>query len=162
MARDLPVLCDSPVRQLVMEKGRVVGVQMEEDGSVKRAGHVIVATAAPSVGRMLPDELAEQREFFESVVQAPLPMPVFFLDRPLKRDVWAYFNEPTVKRTFSFAVDGSVKCPDMVPSGKGVRAAACACGVRLAASFQTSRPLCDISACPTSALWSRISRTCPY
>ena len=120
MARNLPVLCDSPVRQLVMERGRVVGVQMEEDGSVRKAGHVIVAAAAPSVGRMLPDELAEQREFFESVVQAPLPMPVFFLDRPLKRDVWAYFNEPTVKRTFSFAVDGSVKCPDMVPSGKSV------------------------------------------
>jgi protoporphyrinogen oxidase len=120
MARSLPVRCDSPVRQLVMEKGRVVGVQMEEDGAVKKAGHVIVATAAPSVGRMLPDELADQRGFFESVVQAPLPMPVFFLDRPVKKDVWAYFNQPTVKKTFSFAVDGSVKCPEMVPSGKGV------------------------------------------
>ena len=120
MARSLPVRCDSPVRQLVMEKGRVVGVQMEEDGSVSRAGHVIVAAAAPSVGRMLPEELAEPRDFFESVVQAPLPMPVFFLDRPVRRDVWAYFNQPTVKRTFSFAVDGSVKCPEMVPSGKGV------------------------------------------
>jgi protoporphyrinogen oxidase len=120
MARSLPVRCDSPVRQLVVEKGRVIGVQLEEDGSVRKAGHVIVAAAAPSVGRMLPDELAEQREFFESVVQAPLPMPVFFLDRPVKKDVWAYFNQPTVKRTFSFAVDGSVKCPDMVPSGKGV------------------------------------------
>jgi protoporphyrinogen oxidase len=120
MARSLPVRCDSPVRQLVVEKGRVVGVQMEEDGSVSKAGHVIVAAAAPSVGRMLPDELAEQRDFFESVTQAPLPMPVFFLDRPVKKDVWAYFNQPTVKKKFSFAVDGSVKCPEMVPSGKAV------------------------------------------
>ena len=120
LAKKLVVKCDSPVRQLVMEKGRVVGVQMEKDGSVKKAGHVIVATAAPSVGRMLPDELSEQRDFFESVVQAPLPMPVFFLDRPVNKDVWAYFNEPTVKKTFSFAVDGSVKCPAMVPSGKSV------------------------------------------
>jgi protoporphyrinogen oxidase len=120
MAKSLPVHCDSPVHSLVMEKGRVVGVQIKEDGSVRKAGHVIVAAAAPSVGRMLPDELAEQRSFFESVVQAPLPMPVFFLDRPVKRDVWAYFNEPSVKKTFSFAVDGSVKCPEMVPSGKGV------------------------------------------
>jgi protoporphyrinogen oxidase len=120
MARSLPVRCDSPVRQLVVENGRVVGVQMEADGSVRKAGHVIVAAAAASVGAMLPDELAEQRGFFESVVQAPLPMPVFFLDRPLKRDVWAYFNQPSVKRNFSFAVDGSVKCPEMVPSGKGV------------------------------------------
>jgi len=69
---------------------------------------------------MLPDELKEQRDFFESVVQAPLPMPVFFLDRPVNRKVWAYFNEPTVKRTFSFAEDHCVKCPAMVPSGKGV------------------------------------------
>jgi protoporphyrinogen oxidase len=120
MAASLPVHCSSPVRQLVVEKGRVVGVQMEADGSVRKAGHVIVAAAAPSVGRMLPDELEEQRGFFESVVQAPLPMPVFFLDRPVKKDVWSYFNQPTAKRTFGFAVDGSVKCPEMVPSGKGV------------------------------------------
>jgi protoporphyrinogen oxidase len=69
---------------------------------------------------MLPDELKEERDFFESVTQAPLPMPVFFLDRPVSKDIWAYFNEPSVKKTFSFAVDGSVKCPEMVPSGKGI------------------------------------------
>jgi len=120
LARKLVVRYESPVQQLVMEKGRVTGVQMKKDGSVKKAGHVIVAAAAPSVGPMLPDELREQRDFFESVVQAPLPMPVFFLDRPVNKNVWAYFNEPTVKKTFSFAVDASVKCPAMVPSGKAV------------------------------------------
>jgi protoporphyrinogen oxidase len=120
LANGLVVRCGAPVRQLVMEGGRVVGVQMEEDGSVVKAGHLIMAAAAPSVARMLPDELREQRDFFESVIQAPLPMPVFFLDRPVNKDVWAYFNEPTVRRTFSFAVDASVKCAPMVPSGKGV------------------------------------------
>lgn len=120
LAKKLNVKCNSPVRRLVYEKGRVIGVEMEKDGSVKKAGHVIVATAAPSVGRMLPDELKEQRDFFESVIQAPLPMPVFFLDRPVNKDVWAYFNEPTVKKTFSFAIDASVKCPAMVPSGKAI------------------------------------------
>lgn len=120
LAEQLTVRYESPARQLIIEKGRVVGVEMEKDGSVKKAGHIIVAAAAPSVGRMLPDELKEQREFFDSVVQAPLPMPVFFLDRPLARDVWSYFNDPNLDRTFSFAVDGSVKCPDMVPSGKSI------------------------------------------
>ncbi len=120
LAEQLTVRYEAPVRQLILEKGRVVGVEMEKDGSVKRAGHIIVAAAAPSVGRMLPDDLKEQREFFDSVVQAPLPMPVFFLDRPLTRDVWSYFNDPNLDRTFSFAVDGSVKCPDMVPSGKSI------------------------------------------
>jgi len=120
LAKMLYVKCNSPVSQLVMEKDRVVGVQMLKDGSVKKADHVIVATAAPSVGRMLPDELKAQRDFFEGVVQAPLAMPVFFLDRPVNKDVWAYFNEPTVQKTFSHAVDGAVKCPAMVPSGKGI------------------------------------------
>lgn len=120
LAQKLVVRYESPVQQLVMEKGRVVGVQMKKDGSVKRAGHVIVAAAAPSVGRMLPDELKEQRDFFESVVQAPVPIPVFFLDRPVNRKIWAYFNEPTGKKMFSFAIDGSVKCPAMVPSGKSI------------------------------------------
>lgn len=120
LAKRLNVKCDSPVSQLVMEKGRVVGVEMEKDGSVMKAGHVIVATAGNSAGQLLPDELEEQREFFDSVVQAPLPMPVFFLDRPVNKEVWSYFNEPTIKKTFSFCVDGSVKCPPMVPSGKSV------------------------------------------
>jgi hypothetical protein len=120
LAKQLPIRYDAPVRRLLVEKGRVVGVEMEEDGSVKRAGHVIVAAAPASVGPMLPDELAEQRDFFQSVAQAPLPMPVFFLDRPVSKDTWAYFNDPNLRRTFSFAVDGSVKCPAMVPSGKGI------------------------------------------
>jgi protoporphyrinogen oxidase len=120
LAKRLPVRYETPVRQLVMEKGRVVGVQLDKDGSIKRAGHVIVAAAPRSVGRMLPDELAQQRDFFSSVTQAPLPMPVFFLDRPVSRDRWSYFNKPGLKRTFSFVQDHLVKCPAMIPSGKGV------------------------------------------
>jgi protoporphyrinogen oxidase len=120
MAKQLPIRYEAPVRQLVMENGRVVGVQMEADGAVERAGHVIVAAAAPSVGKMLSDELKEQRDFYESVSSAPLPMPVFFLDRPISKDVWSYFNDPSLGRPFSFAVDGGVKCPEMVPSGKSI------------------------------------------
>jgi protoporphyrinogen oxidase len=120
LAEKLDVKYNSPVRGLVMEGDRVVGVRMESGGEVKKADHVIMAAAAASVGRLLPDELEEQREFFDSMIQAPLPMPVFFLDRPVNKNVWAYFNEPTVKKAFSFAVDASVKCPAMVPSGNAV------------------------------------------
>jgi protoporphyrinogen oxidase len=123
LAKRLSVRYEEPVRQLVMEKGRVVGVQLEKDGSVEGAGHVIVAAAARSVGRLLPDELAPQREFFNSVVQAPLPLPVFFLDRPVSHDVWSYFNQPGLKRTFGYVEDHLVKCPAMVPSGRGVLSA---------------------------------------
>lgn len=118
MAEDLPVRYGSPVRQLVVEKGRVIGVQMDGDGSVRKAGHVVVAVTPPAAARILPDDLDEQRRFMDSVKHALMPMPVFFLDRPLRRDVWCYFNDPGHRRTFMFAIDALAKVPDMCPSGK--------------------------------------------
>jgi protoporphyrinogen oxidase len=120
LAKLLPVQYESPVRQLVWEKGRVVGVQMEKDGSIKRAGHVIVAVTPPAAARLLPEQLEEQSSFFESVIYSPFPMPIFFLDRPLRRDVWCYFNDPSLRRTFAFAVDEHFKVPEMSPSGKSI------------------------------------------
>jgi len=120
LAGDLPVAYGSPVRQLVIEKDRVVGVQMDGDGSVRRAGHVIVAVTPPAAARMMPDELEEQRRFMDSVLYVVMPMPVFYLDRPLRKDVWCYFNDPGQIRTFMFAIDALAKVPDMCPSGKSV------------------------------------------
>jgi len=120
LAKRLPVRYESPVRQLVMEKGRIVGVQMEKGGSVKKAGHVIVAAAPSSAARIMPEELDEQRRFFDSVIYSPFPMPIFYLDRPLRKDVWCYFNEPKQRRTFMFAVNGAAKVPEMVPSGNAI------------------------------------------
>jgi protoporphyrinogen/coproporphyrinogen III oxidase len=118
LAKDLPVAYGSPVRQLVLEKDRVVGVQMEGDGSVRKAGHVVVAVTPPAAARMLPDELEEQRRFMDSVLYVPMAMPVFYLDRPLRQDVWCYFNDPGKIRPFMFAIDALAKVPDMCPSGK--------------------------------------------
>ena len=120
LAERLPVRYEAPVRQLVMEKGRVAGVQMEKDGSIRKAGHVVVAAEPPAMGRLMPAELEEQRRFFESVVPAPLPMPVLFLDRPLRRDVWCYFNYPGLKRAYLFAIDQYAKAPEMCSDGKSV------------------------------------------
>jgi protoporphyrinogen oxidase len=120
LAKLLPVTYESPVRQLVTEKGRVVGVQMEGDGSIRKAGHVIVAVTPPAAARLMPDELEVQRTFFDSVTYSPFPMPVFFLDRPLRRDVWCYFSDPGQRRTFMFALDETSKIPEMVPSGKSI------------------------------------------
>ena len=120
LAKHLPVQYEAPVRQLVMEKGRVVGVQMEKQGAVKKAGHVIVAVAPPSASRLMPEELEEQKGFFDAIVYSPFPMPVFYLDRPLRNDIWGYFNDPCLKKTFWFAIDERAKVPEMVPSGKSV------------------------------------------
>ena len=118
LAERLPVEYEAPVRQLVMEKGRVVGVQMEGDGSVRKAGHVIVAVTPHAAAALLPDQLEEQRSFFRAVRFTPTAMPVFFLDRPLRKDVWCYLNDPAGERTFKFALDAHAKCPEMCPSGK--------------------------------------------
>lgn len=120
LAKNLPVRYETPVRQLVVEKGRIVGVQMESDGTIKKAAHVVVAVDPPSAARLMPEELKEQRRFFESVIYAPFPMPIFFLDRPLRKDVWSYFNFPGLKRPYLFAVDQQSKMPEMIPSGKSV------------------------------------------
>jgi len=120
LAKLLPVRYETSVRQLVMDKGRVAGVQLEQDGSIKRAGHVIVAVPPTSATRLMPDELEEQREFFDSIIYSPLPMPVFFLDRPLRKDVWCYLSDPTVVRDFMMAINEHAKVPEMSPSGKGI------------------------------------------
>jgi len=118
LASILPVQYEAPVRRLVVEKGRVVGVEMEENGSLKKAAHVVVAVTPPAAARLMPPELETQRRFFESVVYTPKPMPVFFLDRALRSDVWCYFSDPALRRPFLFALDAHSKVPDMCPSGK--------------------------------------------
>ncbi len=118
LAEHLPVEYEAPVRRLVMEKDRIVGVQMEGDGSVRKADHVIVAVTPPAAAALLPEQLEEQRSFFDSVLYTPAAMPVFFLDRPLRKDVWCYLNDPAGERTFKFALDAHAKCPEMCPSGK--------------------------------------------
>lgn len=123
LADRLLVRYETPVRRLVMEGGRAVGVQLEKDGSVTRADHVIVAVDPPSAAALMPEELQEQRRFFESIIHIPFPMPIFFLDRPLRKDVWAYFSYPGLRRPFLFAVDQLAKAPEMIPSGKSVLSA---------------------------------------
>ena len=87
---------------------------------MRSAGHVIVAVAPSAAARLMPEELEKQREFFDSVIYSPFTMPIFFLDRPLSKDVWSYFGDPKAKRTFQFALDEHAKVPEMSPSGKAI------------------------------------------
>lgn len=120
LASRLPVRYETPVAGLVMEKDRVVGVQRAGDGSVDRAGHVIVAVTPPAAALLMPEPLDEQRRFLDSVLYTPLPMAVFFLDRPLRRDVLFYFSDPGLRRSFAFVINEHAKMPEMCRSGKGI------------------------------------------
>jgi protoporphyrinogen oxidase len=120
LAGRLPVRYETPVVGLVMEKGRVVGVQRAGDGSVDRAAHVIVAVTPPAAALLMPEPLDEQRRFFDSVLYTPLPMAVFFLDRPLRRDVLFYFSDPGLRRSYAFAINEHAKMPEMSRSGRSI------------------------------------------
>ncbi|MBI4767580.1 MAG: FAD-dependent oxidoreductase [Deltaproteobacteria bacterium] len=119
LAKVVGVQYGSPVKRLVMEKGKVIGAVME-NGQVRKADQVIVALDSASAARIMPEELPEERRFFESIIYSPAPMPVFFLDRPLPGNIWNYWSDPRLKRTFLFAIDGRAKVPQMCPSGKSV------------------------------------------
>lgn len=120
MAKRLPVRYREPVRQLVQEGNRVVGVQLERDGSVRRATHVVVAVEPPNAVPLLPQEWKEERTFLGSLPDSSAVLPVFFLSRRLPPDLWCYFLDPALERVFSFALDGCNKIPEMVPSGRSV------------------------------------------
>jgi protoporphyrinogen oxidase len=45
-------------------------------------------------------------------------MPIFFLDRPLDRNIWCYFNDPRLRKTYGYVIDERSKAPEMFPSGK--------------------------------------------
>jgi protoporphyrinogen oxidase len=120
LARRLPVRFEAPVRRVVVEKGRVVGAELEGSGSVRKANHVVVAVTPPAAASLLTDELAEQRRFFQSIPVTPQVMPVFFLNRRLPADVWSYFTDPGLQRPFLFAVDEHNKIPEMSPRGNAI------------------------------------------
>jgi len=119
LAKPLDVRYEAPVRRLLFERGRVAGVELE-DGSVERAAHVIVAVTPDAAARLLPPELEERCAFLATVDHVRISLPVFFLDRPLRRDVWSYFLDPAQEHGFAMAVDQTAKLPDMVPSGKAI------------------------------------------
>jgi protoporphyrinogen oxidase len=119
LARRVSVRYEAPVRRVIWEGTRASGVELE-DGTACRADHVIVATTPDAAARILPDEMDEQRGFLASFPQTPIPLPIFFLDRPLSEEVCFYFGNPSDDRSFNMAVDQTARVPEMVPSGKAI------------------------------------------
>ena len=121
LAKLLNVSYQNPVDKLVMENGCVTGVKMKSGGELKKADHVIVAVAPPYVSQLLPEgEMLEQKRLFDQVLVNPYPVAVFFLDRLLDKNTWAYINELSSRPTFTWAIDSCAKTPDGVPSGKSI------------------------------------------
>ena len=119
LARCVAVRYEAPARRVIWEGGRTSGVELE-DGTARKADQVIVATTPDAAALLLSDELETQREFLGSFPRTPLPLPIFFLDRPLNPEVCFYFGDPSRVRNFNLAVDQTARVPDMVPSGRAI------------------------------------------
>lgn len=116
----LDVRLGTPVGRLVLDKGRVVGVELEGRGEVQRADHVVVATTAPRALQLVPEDWTEERAFLAGITIPPFAFPTFFLDRPLEEKVWSYVFQAGKGHKVSLILDASRKSPSMVPSGKAV------------------------------------------
>ena len=103
LAESLPVEYETPARRLVVERGRVVGAELEDE-SVRRADHVLVAVPGAAAARLIPDELAEIRENLDGTVWSPVIAPAFFLDRKLEGD-YGIYTDMDPGRDFCLALD---------------------------------------------------------
>ncbi len=122
LADRLDVRCGQPVRSLVTEDGRVVGVELDS-GERKRADHVILATTLGSAAEIVPAEFGEIRSFLAEFPHVSNPMVFFFLDCRLSRDIACYMSPAHLDLKYVMAIDHANKAPSMVPSGNSILSA---------------------------------------
>jgi protoporphyrinogen oxidase len=120
LATRLPVELGAPVRRILVERGRTVGVELEGSGRTLSADHVILTAPPGAVAPMLPAEWEAERAFLSGVEFPPAMIVSLFLDRPLERGVWSYMIQAGREQLVSFCTDGAQKNPAMVPSGNAV------------------------------------------
>ena len=103
LAKSLPVEYETPARRLLVERGRVVGAELEDD-SVRRADHVLIAVPGAAAARLVPDELPGIRENLRATASSPVIAPAFFLDRKLEGD-YGIYTDMDPGRDFCLALD---------------------------------------------------------
>lgn len=122
LAARLDVRCEEPVKGLLIEKGRVVGVELES-GERSYADHVILATTLGSAADIVPEELGEIRSFLSGFPHVSNPMVFFFLDCRLSDGIACYMSPKHLGLEYSMAIDHANKVPSMVPSGNSILSA---------------------------------------
>ena len=91
LAERLPVEYEKAAKRLVVENGRVVGAELE-DGTVRKADHVLVATPGHAAGALMPDELPDLKKRLTEAPVIPYVVLAFFLDRRPESATSAYFD----------------------------------------------------------------------
>jgi protoporphyrinogen oxidase len=119
LASRLRVRRETPVARLVEEGGHITGVELAGSGEVLTADRVVVATVPPVAWQLLPESLRADGEFLANIRIPAFTLPVYFLDRPLEKNVWSYLMHHLPGR-ISYLTDAAVKNPGMIPSGNAV------------------------------------------
>jgi protoporphyrinogen oxidase len=120
LAGPLSITLDAPVRRVLVDRDRVVGVELQGSGEAISADHVVVTAPPPAAGPMLPEEWKVERNFLAGVDMPPAIIVSLFLDRPLEPGVWSYMIQAGREKLISFCTDASQKNPAMVGSGRAV------------------------------------------
>lgn len=117
LAARLKVSFGRPVKRLVVENDKVMGVELA-DGRLERADHVVVAVPGPAAAELLPEGWRAERGYLGGIVMPTFALVSLFLDRPLDTKVWSYMLPE--QSTVSFVTDAARKAPAMVASGNSV------------------------------------------
>jgi protoporphyrinogen oxidase len=118
LASTLNIDYETKVDKLIINNNRASGVLI--NNREIKADHVIIATEAPSVSNLLPDEWHSEKDFFQSIQAPSFILPTFFLNRPLQKRVWSYMLDKSTGCMIDMVIDASQKNPNMVPSGNAV------------------------------------------
>jgi protoporphyrinogen oxidase len=119
LAAALPVQLGAPVEQILTSRGRVDGVVLA-DGRALKARHVIVATTIGAAAKITPDEFGPAKAFLSGFTSSPMPLAMFFLDRPLEKEAYSFMGHPHREAIFNMALNHARKTPFLVPSGKAI------------------------------------------
>jgi protoporphyrinogen oxidase len=119
MAQKTNVLYGAPVETVLTSGGIVDGVQLS-DGRTFKAKHVIITTTAGAAGRMLTDEFQPAKSYLTDFPHVGLPLPFFFLDRPIEKEAARFFGHPNRDAAFNMAMNHVRKSPHLAPSGKAI------------------------------------------
>lgn len=119
LAETLDVRYEHKVSTLALRGDAVEGVVLE-DGTVITADHVILTCEIGAAAKIVPERFAPARLFLDTFNHSPIPMPIFFLDRPIEAEATSFLGHPYHDATFNMAINHTRKCPYMVPSGKAI------------------------------------------
>ena len=109
LADRLPVEYGARVATLLEERGRVVGARLE-DGSERRADHVLLALPGQAAARVVPGALGELKANLESSRHGAAIVPVFFLDRAVQGG-FANYLDTDPDRPFAVGLDHAGSTP---------------------------------------------------